>query len=288
MHAIYLSLARWPTPCAGWPAGLVPDVNTRCLSRDLHTPLTKHPTTRALILFGVSRAGYSRPVADSSHPLRLPSPRDAMDPARFLCRRPSVGRHCLTETGDVSCWGKSLAEREPEYAGVASQLNTTGAPSNYGRCPAHDKLARSGYWSLRPPDRSKRRDFVRVTGPAYQDSERHRPQRRTRGVDPFGHGEDPDERSGTTRPKLTLAGRLDGFVDGRRVSLIAEGRGLTLLVSKVSTLFTLRRSWVAARDPLSALLQRTGTRLLLRISGVGAAEVSPRPRLLFRLLLPRT
>ena len=100
--------------------------------------------------------------------------------------------------------------------------------------------------------------------------------------------EDSHERSGTRRPKLSLAGRLDGFADGRRVSLIAEGRGLTLLVSNVRTLLTLRRSWLAVRDPLSALLQRTGTRLLLRISGVGAAEVFPRPRLLFRLILPRT
>ena len=98
--------------------------------------------------------------------------------------------------------------------------------------------------------------------------------------------EDSHKRLGP-RPKLSLAGRLDGFADGRPVSLIAEERGLTLLVSNVSTLLTLRRSWLAVRDSLSALLQRTNVRLLARVSWLGTAEVLPRPKLLIRLLLPR-
>ncbi len=97
--------------------------------------------------------------------------------------------------------------------------------------------------------------------------------------------EDPYRAVGS-RPKLTLAGRLDGNVGGRPVSLIAENRDLILEVSNLRTLFTLRRIWRLSAQPLLAMLKLSDIRFKVRISWLGSVEVSPRPPFFVRLMLP--
>jgi hypothetical protein len=97
---------------------------------------------------------------------------------------------------------------------------------------------------------------------------------------------DPDRRIGPT-PKLTMAGRLDGEVDGRPVSLSAERQTLVFSAKSVRTLLTLRRSWRSMVEPLRALLTRSDVRLLVRVGWLGSLEVLPHPSYLVRRLLPR-
>lgn len=103
---------------------------------------------------------------------------------------------------------------------------------------------------------------------------------------PEREDEDPHQGHGPG-PKLSLAGRLDGTVDGRPVSLVAEGRELILAGGKVSTLLALRKSWQATAHPLRALLRPGGIRLLARAPWLGRVELFPNPNFLVRLFLPR-
>lgn len=98
--------------------------------------------------------------------------------------------------------------------------------------------------------------------------------------------EGPHGRSGPT-PKLTVAGRIDGEVDGRPVSLTAERQTLVFSANSVRTLLTLRRSWRSMVQPLRALLTRSDVRLLVRVGWLGGVEVLPNPSYLVRRLLPR-
>ena len=100
------------------------------------------------------------------------------------------------------------------------------------------------------------------------------------------HGEDPHPRPGPN-PKLTLAGRLDGFVNGRPVTMLAEGRNITL-VTGVRTLFALRRLWRSTVAPLRTALAVPNLRLLVRVGWFVTVELLPDPPLLARLALPRT
>ena len=84
-----------------------------------------------------------------------------------------------------------------------------------------------------------------------------------------------------------MAGRLDGYVNGRPVNVVAENRVLTLGVGKVTTLLTLRRSWQSFIQPLRAVLERAGIRLVVRTRWLGTVEVFPNPNRLLRLLLPK-
>lgn len=104
------------------------------------------------------------------------------------------------------------------------------------------------------------------------------------------HRKDPHPRPGPN-PKLTLAGRLDGFVNGRPVSLVAHDDGITLVpggVGTLLTLFRLRRSWRLVAGPLRRVLDRTNIRLYVRIGWFGRVQLLPDPGLIFRLTLPRT
>ncbi len=104
------------------------------------------------------------------------------------------------------------------------------------------------------------------------------------------HREDPHPRPGPN-PKLTLAGRLNGFLNGRPLSLVADGDGVTLVPGGVGTLvalFRLRRSWRRVATPLRAVLARTNVRLYVRVGWLGRVPVLPDPGLLFRLTRPRT
>ena len=89
-----------------------------------------------------------------------------------------------------------------------------------------------------------------------------------------------------SRPKLTLAGRLEGNVGGRPVSLIAENRDLILEVRNLQALLTLRRSWRFIVEPLLAFLNLSDIHLKVRIRWLGIVEVSPKPPLFVRLMLP--
>ena len=84
-----------------------------------------------------------------------------------------------------------------------------------------------------------------------------------------------------------MAGRLDGNVDGRPVSLVAEGRDLVLGASNLTTLLALRKYWRSTVHPLRALLQQGGIRLQVRVPGLGKVELFPNPNFLVRLFVPR-
>ncbi len=62
---------------------------------------------------------------------------------------------------------------------------------------------------------------------------------------------------GKPAPKLMLAGRIDGAVDGRPVSLIAESQNLVFAVQRWRTLLTIRRSSRSLFQPLQAILTRS-------------------------------
>jgi hypothetical protein len=83
-----------------------------------------------------------------------------------------------------------------------------------------------------------------------------------------------------------MAGRLDGFLDGRPLSLIAQEGTVTLNSNNLSSLLKLRRSWRTMVQPLIAILDREHIRLLVQVRWLGKVEVFPRPKYLVRLFLP--
>jgi len=97
--------------------------------------------------------------------------------------------------------------------------------------------------------------------------------------------EDPHRRRGST-PKLRLAGRIDGVVDGRPVSLVAERQDLVLTVERWRTLLTIRRGSQSLIHPLREFLTRSHIRPFVRIRWLGRVEVHPKPSFLVRMLLP--
>lgn len=97
--------------------------------------------------------------------------------------------------------------------------------------------------------------------------------------------EDPHRGRGAT-PKLRLAGRIDGMVDGRPVSLIAARQDLVITVGRWRTLLTIRRTSRSLIEPLRAFLTRSDIRLFVRIRWLGRVEVNPNPSFLVRMLLP--
>ena len=102
--------------------------------------------------------------------------------------------------------------------------------------------------------------------------------------------EDPNPRPGPN-PKLTLAGRLDGFVNGRPVSLVAYGDTVTLVPGSTSTLLALmrlRQSWRHVSGSLRQVLARTNIRFYVRVGWFGRLQLYPYTSPLFRLFLPST
>ena len=97
--------------------------------------------------------------------------------------------------------------------------------------------------------------------------------------------ENPDEGHGYV-PKLIVAGRLTGTVDGRPVVIDADDSGL------VVTAVTLRTAWASSRSvgsllPVLGILKRHGIPLRLSIAGLVTLEVLPRPSALARIFVPR-
>jgi hypothetical protein len=95
---------------------------------------------------------------------------------------------------------------------------------------------------------------------------------------------DPDRGPGST-PKLRLAGRIDGAVDGRPVNLVAETDCLVLNVGSWRTLLTKRRSSRSLLRALRVLLTPTDIRVFVRLWWWGRVEVHPRPSVAVRMLL---
>ena len=87
---------------------------------------------------------------------------------------------------------------------------------------------------------------------------------------------------------MSLAGRLDSYLDGRPLRLVAENREITLIAARLRTLLALRGNWRAFGHVLHNFLQPAGIRIVVRVKGFGKVEVFPRPNFLTRLLLPRT
>ena len=100
-----------------------------------------------------------------------------------------------------------------------------------------------------------------------------------------GHDEDPYERFEQT-PKLSLVGRLQGFVDGRPVTLDGLGRDVIVAVG-FRTLFTLRRSWPTFWRLLSPFASCSDIRIMLRVGWLGTVEVFPETSRLIRVFIPR-
>jgi hypothetical protein len=97
--------------------------------------------------------------------------------------------------------------------------------------------------------------------------------------------EDPHRGRGST-PKLRLAGQIDGVVDGRPVSLVAERQDLVLTVERWRTLLTIRRSSQLLIPSLREFLTRSDIRLFVRVRWLGRVEVHPKQSFLVRMLLP--
>jgi hypothetical protein len=82
-----------------------------------------------------------------------------------------------------------------------------------------------------------------------------------------------------------MVGRLDGFLDGRPLSLVAEDGAVTLNSDNLTSLLKLRRIWRTRVQPLLTIVEREDIRLLVRVRWLGNIEVFPRPNYLVCLFL---
>jgi len=98
------------------------------------------------------------------------------------------------------------------------------------------------------------------------------------------HAQDPHPRHGYV-PKLILAGRLTGTVDGRPVVIDADDSGLTLSVAGFGSAWRLR-SFAASFLPALRVLQRGGVAVRFNVAGLVSLNVLPAPGPLVRLLVP--
>ena len=97
------------------------------------------------------------------------------------------------------------------------------------------------------------------------------------------HDEDPDEGHGNA-PKLILAGRLAGTVDGRPVVIEANDAGI-LLAATLRTAWSMRR-FVQALVPLLLILRQAGVPLRIDVAGVVTVSLLPSPSPLARIVVP--
>lgn len=102
-------------------------------------------------------------------------------------------------------------------------------------------------------------------------------------MDPDGHDENPYQGTGQG-PKLILVGRLEGSVDGRPVSIVANERDIAVACG-ITSLFSLRAAWRSFGPSLKPFLEQAGLRLLASAGWLGHLEVSPNPSVLVRLML---
>jgi hypothetical protein len=86
-------------------------------------------------------------------------------------------------------------------------------------------------------------------------------------------------------PKLILAGRLTGTVDGRSVVISADDAGVTLDLSSFRSAWTLR-NYGSAALPFLQLLKVSHIPLTLRVAGALSVPLLPKAGLLVRLFAP--
>lgn len=96
--------------------------------------------------------------------------------------------------------------------------------------------------------------------------------------------ENPDERHGYV-PKLILAGRLTGTLNGRPVVIEAGESGLLLSMSALQSAWAARRT-VEPLLPVLQTLKRFQVPLRLRIAGIVSVELLPNASALAKLFSP--
>jgi len=96
--------------------------------------------------------------------------------------------------------------------------------------------------------------------------------------------ENPDERHRCV-PKLILAGRLTGTLDGRPVVISADDAGMTLELSTLRSAWTLR-NYGGVASPVLQLLKASRIPLTLRLAGAVSVPVLPQAGWLVRFFAP--
>ncbi len=96
--------------------------------------------------------------------------------------------------------------------------------------------------------------------------------------------EDSHARRGHV-PKLSLVGRLDGTLDGRLVTFVADGESATLRFTSLLGALSLGRCWPNIRSLLRGLVP-SGFAVRVKLPGLPTATVFPRPSLFARLFMP--
>ncbi len=204
----------------------------------------------------------------------------------------SLQSHAAVETGGTlgrASWGRIRGEQAKKAQPVASPAPilrqteiTSWSPSRVRQ--ADEYVARPVDRPLRQPHGSPGGDHVRVRQHAHQDSQRHWALSRTCRVGATRDHENPHKGHGYV-PKLILAGRLTGVVDGRPVVISADESGLVVVASSFRTVWESRRS-VGSLLPVLCTLKRHGVPLWLSIAGLVAVEVLPKPSLFARIFAP--
>ncbi len=98
------------------------------------------------------------------------------------------------------------------------------------------------------------------------------------------HVENPDAGHGYV-PKLIMAGRLTGTLDGRPVVISANDAGVTLDLSTLRSAWSLRK-YDSVALPVLQYLKAAKIPLTLRLAGVVSVPVLPKAGLLVRLFAP--
>ena len=98
------------------------------------------------------------------------------------------------------------------------------------------------------------------------------------------YAQDPHAGHGFV-PKLILAGRLTGTLDGRPVVIDADASGLTVSFAMLRTAWTARRS-AASLLPVLGIVKRHGVPVRLKVAGLVSLEVLPVPSTLLRMIAP--
>ena len=86
-------------------------------------------------------------------------------------------------------------------------------------------------------------------------------------------------------PKLILAGRLTGTVDGRPVVISADDAGVTIDLANLRSAWTLR-NYGSVGLPFLQLLKASHIPLTLRLAGSVSVPVLPKAGWLVRLFAP--
>ena len=98
--------------------------------------------------------------------------------------------------------------------------------------------------------------------------------------------DDEDSHAGHRHvPKLILAGRLTGTLDGRPVVISADDAGVTLDLSSLRSAWTLR-NYGSVALPFLQLLKASHIPLTLRLAGAVSVPVLPQAGWLVRLFAP--